>query len=282
MHAAVWGMEYFSHHLKGHCIQEAMLQYDFEIHYQKGAEMLADYLSRNIASIHDLISDEVVETAEQGDPCLQAILAYIKYGTIPPDKDLKQLITRYGFKCFIDKDLLWIQLFDEHLGHRSFIMVPDSLRYCLISQFHNSWFGGHEGVHKMVQWMQLYYFWPNMLNNVNEVIKSCERCQKSATTPAIPPSSMQPLPTLTAPNQRFHADLFGPLKISASGKKYILLMTDAFTRYIELVAIENKEADCVMDAIFTHWICRYGIPPQMVTNQDKEFVAKISSKSGRN
>jgi hypothetical protein len=179
MHAAVWGMEYFSHHLKGrrfllftnhkpmenlgkvhtktlYRIQEAMLQYDFEIHYQKGAEMPADYLSRNIASIHDLISDRVVATAQQGDPHLQAILAYLKHGTVPPNKDLKQLITHYGFRCFIDKDLLWIRLFDNNLGHRSLIMVPDSLRHRVISQYHNSWFGGHEGVHKTVQRMQLY------------------------------------------------------------------------------------------------------------------------------
>jgi hypothetical protein len=154
-------------------------------------------------------------------------------------------------------------------------MVPDSLRHRLISQFHNSWFGGHEGVHKTVQRMQLYYFWPNMQNDVNDVIKACERCQKHATIPAIPPSSLQPLPTISAPNQSIHADLFGPLRTSASGKKYILVITDAFTRYFEVVAIENKEADCVTDAIFTHWICRYGVPAQMVTDQGKEFVAKV-------
>jgi len=32
-----------------HRIQEAILEYDFEIHYKKGSEMPADYLSRNIS-----------------------------------------------------------------------------------------------------------------------------------------------------------------------------------------------------------------------------------------
>jgi hypothetical protein len=71
MYAAVWGMEHFSHHLRGkrfllftdhkpleklgtvrtktlYRIKEAMLNYDFEIHYRKGEEMPADYLSRNV------------------------------------------------------------------------------------------------------------------------------------------------------------------------------------------------------------------------------------------
>jgi hypothetical protein len=38
-------------------IQEAMVHYDFEIHYRKGEEMPADYLSRNILSINDDLDD---------------------------------------------------------------------------------------------------------------------------------------------------------------------------------------------------------------------------------
>jgi hypothetical protein len=64
MHAAVWGMEHFSHHLKGkrfllftdhkpleklgkvhtktlYCIQEAMMEYDFEIFYKKPVNHLS-------------------------------------------------------------------------------------------------------------------------------------------------------------------------------------------------------------------------------------------------
>ena len=51
------------------------------------------------------------------------------------------------------------------------------------------------------------------------------------------------LPQCTMPNQRIHMDLFGPLKTSQSGKKYIMVITDAFTKYVELVAIPDKQAD---------------------------------------
>jgi hypothetical protein len=80
---------------------------------------------------------------------------------------------------------------------------------------------------------------------------------------------------LSEPNQRVHADLFGPLKTSGRGKKFILVMTDAFTRYVELVAIENKETETVAQAIFLHWICRFGVPLEIVTDQGKEFVSQI-------
>ena len=47
-----------------------------------------------------------------------------------------------------------------------------------------------------------------------------------------------------------HADLFGPLRVSDKGKRYLLCMTDACTKYVELVALENKEASTVAEAIF--------------------------------
>ena len=40
--------------------------------------------------------------------------------------------------------------------------------------------------------------------------------------------------------------------------KNLLTMTDAFTKYAEIVTIPNKEAATVADAIFTKHICRYG------------------------
>jgi len=79
MHAAVWRMEHFLHHLKGkrfllftdhkpleklgivhtktlHRIQEVMMEYGFEIHYKKGKEMPANFLSQNILSLTDDLS----------------------------------------------------------------------------------------------------------------------------------------------------------------------------------------------------------------------------------
>jgi hypothetical protein len=56
----------------------------------------------------------------------------------------------------------------------------------------------------------------------------------------------------TEPNQRIHADLFGALTTSEKNKKYILCKTDAFSKYVELVAIPNKEAGTVADAILAN------------------------------
>ena len=57
-----------------------------------------------------------------------------------------------------------------------------------------------------------------------------------------------------------------------------MCITDAFTKYVELVAIDNKEAATVAEAIFEKWFCRYGIPMEIVTDGGKEFCAKVSEE----
>ena len=72
--------------------------------------------------------------------------------------------------------------------------------------------------------------------------------------------------------------MFGPLKTTIGDKKYILSMTDAFTKYVELVVTPSKEAAVIAKAIFDRWICRYGCPLEIVTDQGKEFWAKLSNE----
>jgi len=60
--------------------------------------------------------------------------------------------------------------------------------------------------------------------------------------------------------------------------KYILCITDAFTKYAIVTAVENKEAETVAKAIFNEWFCKFGIPAQIHTDGGKEFVNKLSNE----
>jgi hypothetical protein len=298
MYAAVWGMDHFSHHLRGkrfllftdhkpleklgkvhtktlYRIQEAMLNYDFEIHYRKGEDMPADYLSRNILAISDdtLMLQQQQETDEQ----LSVIIQFLKFGKIPPTKEGKKLVTRYASRCYLEHDLLYIRFFDPTVGHRSLICVPNNMKEKLCQQYHTSWYGGHGGTLKTKQRLLTRYFWPNMEKDIEKEITNCHQCQiRNKDTK--PKAMLKPLPLLSRPNQRIHADLFGPLKTSEKGKKFILVITDAFTKYVELVATINKEADTIAEQLFLNWICRYGIPAELITDQGKEFTAQVCEK----
>ena len=117
-----------------------------------------------------------------------------------------------------------------------------------------------------------------MDQDIQTHLKTCQKCQLRRTRDQTKPAILSPLPQCTQTNQRIHADLFGFLFVSGRGKKYILCITDVFTKYVELVAIDNKEAATVAEAIFEKWFCRYGIPMEIVTDGGKEFCAKVSEE----
>ncbi len=66
-------------------------------------------------------------------------------------------------------------------------------------------------------------------------------------------------------------DLFGPLKKIPLGKKFILFVTDAFSQYVELVAIPDKSPAAVGSAVFSRWLYRYGLSLEIVSDNGKEL-----------
>jgi hypothetical protein len=113
-------------------------------------------------------------------------------------------------------------------------------------------------------------------NCVLKHTKTCLRCQRrKKSTDKLPP--LHPLPNPEWPNIRIHADLFGEMLAAGRQHKYILCITDAFTKYAIVTAVENKEAETVAKAIFNEWFCKFGIPAQIHTDGGKEFVNKLSN-----
>ena len=81
----------------------------------------------------------------------------------------------------------------------------------------------------------------------------------------------------TDPNQWIPADLFGPLVASEQKKKHILTITDAFAKFIKLVAISDKEATTVAETLFEKWFWSYGVPLEIVMDlEEKESCVKVS------
>ena len=133
---------------------------------------------------------------------------------------------------------------------------------------HNSILAGHDAITKTYMRITDSYTWPGIKADIKAHIDSCVQCQVRKKSTA-KPTPLHPLPQLTLSNQRVHIDLFGPLKTSDKANKYILCMTNAFTKYADVVAIPDKTALTVSNEIFTHWICRFGTPIQMHSDGGK-------------
>ena len=108
-----------------------------------------------------------------------------------------------------------------------------------------------------------------MDKHINDHLQQCDKCQKTSKEKRATTNLVSPLPQCKMPNLRIHMDFFGPLKTSKSRKKYIMVVTDAFTKYVELIAIPEKQAKTVATTLFTKWLCRNGLPNEIVSDGGK-------------
>ena len=144
----------------------------------------------------------------------------------------------------------------------------------IIKAAHTSAYAGHNGIHATKARIGNSYFWPGMAGDIVKFITTCHTCQISKSR-AANKAPLNSYSVLDHPNVRVHMDLMGPLKTSHSGKKYIIVITDAFTKYTEIGAIPDKSAEVVANAFYTLWITNHGTPEQLVTDNGKEFINEV-------
>ena len=71
-----------------------------------------------------------------------------------------------------------------------------------------------------------------------------------------------------SPMERIALDVLGPLPLTESGNKYIVVIADYFTKWVEALPIPDQEATTIAELLI---ICRFGVPQQIHSNQGKNF-----------
>ena len=70
-------------------------------------------------------------------------------------------------------------------------------------------------------------------------------------------------------------DLFGDIQPDKYGYKYVLVMACAFSRYAAFVPIRNKDAVTVAKAFHKRWVCQYGAPLEITSDNGGEFASDV-------
>ena len=152
------------------------------------------------------------------------------------------------------------------------IYCPAQIRTALIQYIHNQY--NHIRYGKMLRIMTKKYYWPDMKLDIQNQLGLCDICyQCSGQLNKI----IQPLKTFPSekPFQVLHIDLIGPFAKSKNGFQYALTMCDRFTRYLEIVPLKNMTAKTCAQAIVQKWICTFGIPQSIISDQGTQFEGHI-------
>jgi len=203
------------------------------------------------------------------DPTLYQ--SFLKYLTDPNYKDnleskqqrqLKQTTRHY---VAINKILFKKHRLQPHRLLR--VLLPHEIEAVLFSM-HSDPLAGHFNVLSTLQRISVRYFWPQMGEDVRRYVKSCDACQRRGR-----PRTREPLHPIKIgqPFDKVGIDIVGPLPLTKSNKRYIMVATEYLTRWPEARALSDASAASVASFFIDEIICRHGSPRELLSDQGKHF-----------
>ena len=70
-------------------------------------------------------------------------------------------------------------------------------------------------------------------------------------------------------------DIVGPLPVTPTGNRYVLVIVDYFTRWAEAVPLSAITAEAVALAFVHGWVSRFGAPRRLHSDQGSQFEARL-------
>lgn len=158
------------------------------------------------------------------------------------------------------------------------LVIPQHERQQVLSDFHNAPTAGHLGVDRTYQRLSTRYYWPGMKASVIEHVKSCADCQRYKADNRKPAGLLQ----TPAPARRFEVvsvDLFGPLPKTANDNRWILIVEDVCSRWVELFALEAATSAECAKVLTEEVFLRYGVPRRMISDNGVQFVGAVMQQA---
>ncbi|GFV55259.1 transposon Tf2-9 polyprotein [Trichonephila clavipes] len=70
-------------------------------------------------------------------------------------------------------------------------------------------------------------------------------------------------------------DLFGPLPETPTGKKWIFIVEDTSTKWVELFAIAEAAAENCAKTLIEKVLLRYGLPQRLISDNGPQFISAV-------
>ena len=219
--------------------------------------------------------------AQRADPQLLPYITYLLDPTSTANTTITRIIRRSCDKGhFLLRDNVLYKRASNAarsvLGRAALLpVIPQSLRKVLLHEYHDSPNSAHLGEVKTYERLADLYYWKGMAAEIKQYVATCHKCGQRKT-----PSQRHIIPTLslpvaTCPFAALGIDVLGPLTRTASGNKYVLVVTDYFTRWPMAFAMRNQKASTIATILVEQVFCQHGYPATLLSDQGTNFLSKL-------
>eukprot|EP00873_Tetraselmis_striata_P035939 jgi/Tetstr1/456203/TSEL_042971.t1 len=192
-------------------------------------------------------------------------VSYLRGETTPADVSVEvwQQLVRRCAKYSWHNDKVWL-----HTGDTTCEVPKPEERPHVIRRVHANI--GHLGRDHTYQVLARHFVWPGMHKYVGAMVKQCRACDRVKASFNQKHDRLKPMP-LFGLFYRLSVDSAGPLTTSSEGHKYVIVIVEHFSRWIELVHVRDLEASTTAKAFHKRVLTRYGAPVEVVTDNGTEY-----------
>ena len=225
---------------------------------------------------------EKLRAAQLEDADVKLLLDWLQAGTKPSREEAASLspVARSFWLNFESMQLvqgvaylLWV----DPSGAKGVVwkvVVPQNLRSEVLRSCHDDLFSAHLGVKKTVAKVKQRFHWPGLGRDVKQHIRSCATCSRNKMPYRKFRAALADF-RVGAPMDRVAVDILGPVPLSHKGNRYVLVIVDYFTRWVEAFPLPDQRAVTVAHEIVSDFICRFGTPLELHTDQGRNFESTL-------
>lgn len=173
------------------------------------------------------------------------------------------------------RDGIWYYKWNESKDSIWKIIVPPAGQAEILREHHDDPMAGHFGIEKTLKRLRKSpYFWPKLRATVE---KWCRECQLCARTKHVNLKARAPMKTVGAGStlERVGIDILGPLTETENGNRFILVVGDYWTKWMEAYPLPDHTAETVASTLVHQFFARFGLPDQVHSDQGREFEGKL-------
>jgi transposase InsO family protein len=148
------------------------------------------------------------------------------------------------------------------------------MRTQLFKMVHDENIISHMGRCKTLHALTHFCYWFRMHDDVRFWIKTCDSCQRRKAPHPTPKAPMK-IYLPGEPGQRIAMDVCGPLRETSAGNKYVLVISDYFSKYTEAYPMKDQTAETIANIVVKEWFVKKGPPEELHTDQGANFESNL-------
>ncbi|KAG5562386.1 hypothetical protein RHGRI_005203 [Rhododendron griersonianum] len=233
-------------------------------------KVAVDYLAEpSIGRSMDLILD-----VNQGTSWLDPIVEILRDETLPTDKKEAHKIKTKSARFWLSPEG---KLYKKSFTGPYLLCVHPEMVQKFLHEIHEGTCGSHAGGRSIAhRAITQGYWWPHMQEDAKVYVKICEKCQKFSPMIKTPAEDLVPL-TSPWPFAQWGMDIVGPLHKATGNRKFLLVATDYFTKWIEAEPLAKITKPMIERFVWKSIITRFGVPYSLITDNGAQFQKKFKT-----